>query len=740
LRRAGALSLLAALLALAPPSWAHGYRFYAGAGRADITPPAAGTAAAAQIDRQFAPAFALCPAATFPSHGRFALQEPFDDLNGDNQWDAGTDLSGGPDGSKPDPFCDTNGDGRWDGLYLDNEWGPIQRVHDPIEVRAVAISDGRDEPVVYASVDVIGIFDYYTEQARYDLRHDFGVHAQLVVSADHNESSPDTIGLYGALDTPLGVGVRSGIDEYYMRFLAYRIAQAAMYAVADLQPARLYANQVGSEIPDGTAGNHYPLLSGMSQRISDQFPTSVALPGDDRVAAVDTKMGVLQARRGDGTPIFTVIEIAAHNQEMGNATGNGISADWPGAMVQYYDAHSAGMAMFLAGDNGSEEDPETWPTVIPNGSENHTTQAEQYIQSQATGQQFATIAQSAAASAVRLAPGRVTLTRKQICIPLENNGFLALAAAGEFGRRQAWVCSPSGQPLHAIPNGSIVPTAGYDFRTFVGYTNIGPDLQLIDNPGEAFPALMLGSPFGVEDESCNRPNPAVPTWHANGLFRFQVGLADDMVGYMLPAWAFASGTPGLFNNDTCYQDMNGHGHKLESESTGPTGANDVADSLAALLERHPDPSAHIVQGRYVLPNGTYSRWPTGAAGVLVAPDGATALDPAGGTLIGARGAEAFGPRGVDLHGVFMDYDGQPQARPDVTTRGIMVLGVGGCVVARYYVNVFPSLDTSHPLGGEASGATVLPLNGCPVLMRHGVPELQPGAAAAAGLPVKSSAG
>jgi hypothetical protein len=491
---------------------------------------------------------------------------------------------------------------------------------------------------------------------------------------------------------------------------------------------------VEGPIPDGTSGNRYPLLTGMSERISDQFPTSVALPGDDRVAAVDPKLGVLQARDAAGTPIFTVISIAAHNQEMGNASGRGISADWPGAMVQYYDTHNPGMAMFLVGDNGSMEDPQTEPSVIPGGSENHTTQATQWLQSQATGQQFATIAQSAAASAVALDPGRVTLTRRQICIPLENNGFLGLAAAGEFGRRQAWACTPSGQPVAPIPNGSVAPTAGYDFRTFVGVADLGPDLQLIDNPGEAFPALMLGSPFGVEDESCNRPNPAVPTWHANGLFRFQVGLADDMVGYMLPAWGFASGTPGLFNNDTCYQDMNGHRHKLESESTGPSGANDVANSLAALLDRRPDPSAHIVTGRFVEPNGSYSRWPTGAVGVLIPPSGSSALDPAAGTLIGGPGTVACGGRTVDQHGLFMDYDGQPQAHPDVNTRGIMILGSDGCVSARYYLNVFPTLDTSHPLGSAQSGPTDIPAQACPVLSRGGIPELQPGAAAAAGLP------
>ena len=730
----------AALIASAPAA-ADGYRFSAGAGQADITPPAAGTAAANAADAQFAPALAHCPTGAFPTQGRFALQEPFNDLNGDGQWDAGLDLNTGPSGQKADPFCDANANGRWDGIYSDNEFGPEHGVNDPIDVRAIAVSDGHHVPLVYASVDAIGLFDYYTQQARYDLQHDLGVRANLVVSADHNESSPDTIGLYGPLATPLGVGARSGIDEYYMAFLDYRIAQAAAEAVHHLRPAELFANQVEESIPNGTSGNRYPLLTGFSQRISDQFPTAVALPGDDRVAAVDPKMGILQARTPSGKPIFTVVSLAAHNQEMGDS-GPEISADWPGAMVHAIDAAVPGMAMFLVGDNGSEEDPESLPEAIPNGSENHSNPQTQYKQSLATGQAFAAIAEKAATSGVRLQPGSVTLTREQICVPLENNGFVALAAAGEFGRRQAWVCSgyDSGAPIAPLPNRAITPTAGTDFRTFVSYARIGPDLELIDNPGEAFPALMLGSPFGVQDESCNRPNPEVPTWHAGALFRFQVGLADDMIGYMIPAWGFASGTPGLFNNDTCYQDMSGHGHKLESESAGPTSANDVANSLAALLARHPDPTAHIVEGRFVLPGGGYSRWPTDAAGVLIAPQGSTSLDPAAGVLIGGPGADGFGRRRVELHGLFMDYDGQPQSRPDVTTRGIMVLGSDGCVAARYYLDVFPTLDTSKPLGTEVSGPRVPPSRACPLLSRNGIPELQPGAAAAAGLPVAQTPG
>ncbi|MFL5821975.1 MAG: hypothetical protein ACJ764_00880 [Solirubrobacteraceae bacterium] len=738
--RATVMAALTAVLAwsastASPALGQGGYHFRAGAARVEVTPPLAGTAAGQEADQQFAPQLAACPSTSYPTQGRFALQEPFDDLNGDGQWDAGSDLNQGPNGQKPDPFCDANGNGRWDGIYSDNEHGPARGVHDPIEVRAVAISDGSDPPIVYASVDAIGIFDYYTDEARYDLTHTLGVNAKLVVSADHNESSPDTIGLYGALETPLGVGLRSGIDEYYMRFLDFRIAQAAATAVQHLAPAELYANQIEGQIPDGASGDRYALLTGMSQRISDQFPTSVALPGDDRVAAVDTKMGVLQARGAGGRPIFTVISLAAHNQEMGNA-GAGISGDWPGAMERVFDAHHRGMAMFLVADNGSEEDPETDPTVVPDGSENHTSQGVQYRQAHATGAQFASLAAGATGSAVQLAPGRVTLTREQFCIPLENNGFLLLAAFGEFGHRQTWLCDAGGQPVRPVPNGSVTPTSGATFRTFVSYTRIGPNLEMIDNPGEAFPALMLGSPFGASDESCPRPNPAVPTWHANALFRFQVGLADDLIGYLIPAWGFAGDTPGLFNNDTCSQDQNGHGHKLESESTGPAAANDVANRLTALLGQHPDSSAHIVRGRFVDPAGKLSRWPTNAVAILTAPRGSTQLTSSGGRLIGGPSTRAVGRRKVDVHGVFMDYDGQPQAAPDISTRGIMILGRRGCVVARYYLNVFPDLVTPSGMGRAHLGPAQLPAHTCPVLQTGGVPELEPGAAAAAGIPAQ----
>src|SRR5205085_8428564 len=116
--RVALAAAIAALLATtAAPAGARGYRVYAGAGHAETTPPVAGSPGATAADARFGPSRTICPAAAFPSSGRFALQEPFDDLNGDGQWDAGADLNHGPTGQKPDPFCDANANGGWDGIY-----------------------------------------------------------------------------------------------------------------------------------------------------------------------------------------------------------------------------------------------------------------------------------------------------------------------------------------------------------------------------------------------------------------------------------------------------------------------------------------------------------------------------------------------------------------------------------------------------------------------------------------------
>ena len=625
-------TIVAAALALAlwaaPAHAAGGWQV--GAARVDVTPPVTGADP---------PEFATCPAALYNGPRPFSFNEPYRDLNGDGRFEY------------PEPYCDANANGRYDGIYSSGGVDHLATgVHDPIDARAIALSSGGSTLVV-VSVVAQGLFQNYTQRMRELAMAERPGITGMIVSADHNESSPDTIGIYGAPADPTGtVGLHSGIDDYYMHWLEQRVADAAVKAYDERRPATLLARQ-------------FPLPSGVRVELSKNFPTT-----DDAgaPAAIDPKIGVLQARDSSGHPIFTLMSLAAHNQEIGHssdpATALKLSSDWPGYFAARTEALGGGLGVFLVGDNGSEEDPETVPPV---GCSAGCQQ-----QAQATGEAFADAVMAQAPQATPLPAGMVSLRSKQLYVPLENNLFKAAAAAGLFGERQTYVDG-------GVPAGG----AGNELLTEVNVADVGPALQLIANPGEAFPALMLGSPWGIDQVGCpERPNPPVPTWHARARFRFQVGLANDMIGYEIPPWAFSS-QPGFFVtsygddltcvNDSSDKDPKGHQHKLETEGIGPTASAMVASSLTDLLDQEPDRRARIVRGRFIQPDGTLTRTPEGAVGIWI--DG---------------GRKIFAGQGK---AEFIDYDGVPQpAGPDITTRGMRQGAL------RYYLDVYPDLASPAP--------------------------------------------
>jgi hypothetical protein len=630
---------VAALVLCAAPASATGAGWLIGAARVDITPPGPGADPAA---------FASCPAAIYSGARPFSFNEPYRDLNGNGRFDY------------PEPFCDANVNGRYDGIYSSGGVDHLaDGVHDPMDARAVALSHG-GRTVVLVSVVAQGLFQNYTERMRELAMAERPGITGMIVSANHNESSPDTIGIYGAPADPTGAfGLHSGIDDYYMSWLEQRVAHAAVKAFDTRRPGTLRARQ-------------FQLPAGVRVDLSDNFPTT-----DDSgaPAAVDPKAGVLQARDSSGKPIFTLMSLAAHNQEIGHsddpAVALRLSSDWPGYFAARTEALGEGMGVFFVGDNGSEEDPETVPPVsCATGC---------WAQAQATGEALANAVAAEASAATPVRPGDPGVQRKELYVPLENNLFRAAAAAGLFGDRQTYI--------GGLPAGR----AGNELLTEVNVADLGPDLQLIGNPGEAFPALMLGSRWGIDEVGCpERANPPVPTWRASARFRLQVGLANDMIGYEIPPWAFSS-QPGVFTtsygddltcvNDSSDRDPKGHQHKLETEGVGPTAAAMVAGTLTDLLSARPDPSARIRPGRFIQPDGALTRNAAGAVGVWIANP------PGRGTILALKDVKSFGARHVDGSGTFMDYDGVTQpSGPDITTRGMQGLA------RRWYLDVYPALD------------------------------------------------
>jgi hypothetical protein len=233
------------------------------------------------------------------------------------------------------------------------------------------------------------------------------------------------------------------------------------------------------------------------------------------------------------------------------------------------------------------------------------------------------------------------------------------------------------------------------------------NLEFIANPGEAFPSLIRGSHWG-QSESCDtRENPPVPTYYSTARYRWDMGLANDMAGYELPAWGWdESAAVYTSPDDPCSQQESsgdkGHKHALESESLGPAAGNFVAKHLVALIEGIDGADANeIARGRYLFSDGTLSRRPYEAPfdpnGVVSPTRHAVGIVSFEGSTFHTYALPSFdGPFEIEGTGGFVDFDGLPQLRSNQTTRGMAVAGND------LFLDVWPDLDTLGAPGPEPS--------------------------------------
>jgi hypothetical protein len=643
----------------------------AGAQALPITPPPYNAADDARD-------FATCNTTVFNGARLFDFEEPYVDQAGTGEF------------KYPDPFCDANANGRYDGLYSSGGVDHLMRwKHDDIWSRAVAISDGTSA-VVMLSVTSQGLMNEDIGLIRQQVKAARSGVSEVYVSSTHNESSPDPIGIYGAPSDPsVPAGARSGIDDYYIAYLVGRSVAAAINAYDSMAPAGMRAADVQ--------------IDNVKARLSKTLPTT---NDDGSPAATDGKLRVLQLyNSATHANIETILNLAAHNQQVGHAGDNqlsggqlinrSISDDWPGVFAAHTSTLlGGGQAMFMVADNGSIEDPHMNPDTVCPGQGCYELAA-------ATGTALGDRVVAAIAAmgpGDEIAPHAISAHRDVFDVPLQNNVFAAAFAGGLFAHR------------HLATDGALFGISGLAVKTEVGLVDFGPQLQVLVNPGEAFPGIALGSPWGIEDASCpNRPNPPIWAWHSSAAHRLEMGLGNDMIGYETPAWAWYElapvyADPACPNTTSGNTDRNGHPHKLESESLGPDAANIIAQHLAGLADATPDPLGHIQPGRFIKPDGAFTRRGADApVGMWVLPNGTSTFTPGTGTLVALDGIGNFGGHPVDFNGVFMDADGQPQAAANLDTRGMLVTAPNN-TVSRYYMDPYPALSGASPGAPQPAAA------------------------------------
>lgn len=619
-----------------------------GAATVDITPPPYSVASNAA----FVPACGSSPAQVaelWPGKRLFAFEEPYIPAI-DPQ--LGQYVLG-------DPYCDANHAGHYEAPYIagppgQDHWPTSVQPGNPVQAVATVYQLGRTR-IATVVVDSIGLFNVTMDQIRADAAKLVPQVNQVFVSSTHDESAPDPIGLWGPDGTGLpgnsttqsaltSTAVTSGVDNYYLSFLAHQAASAIKTAFLGLQPAELKLA--------------YASLPPNVQECWSSYPF-IADHVDPVMQAVNPFTGKV---------IFTLVNGNTHVETFAfsgvAADTTMFSADWAGVLRQDLASHYGGVGIEMSGLVGSVETPAVYPpgtqvvnvpgalhnvsgavdgcsSVYPNPpGAKPISSAHAFVS--AYGQAMASSAESALASpsARVYAPWQVhhlVGQHKRLCVQLESNLFAVAFASGLFPDRPGYVdpsCSIGASfnkvpaPAYHLPPGPVQGANALWVKTDVGVLTIGP-AQLAYIPGEMFPLTAMRGhidaaqmPFPTScynpvsgSYTCGSPLPMTP-WILPDMtepYRFVAGLGEDMIGYMMPPGDFVGaslmsqslpsppsgalpfttvGAPTEVNEQPWLAaeltgpsgtDRFGYGHADDSESIGPHAGLEVTDALAALL-------------------------------------------------------------------------------------------------------------------------------------------------------------
>jgi hypothetical protein len=599
----------------------------------------------------------------------FAFTEPFTDLQPTGNYALG------------DPYLDCNVNGRWDGNLLGGGAATprfFTKVADPVTARALVVSNGR-RTIAVEVVDQEGLFNVYQQEIRDRVAAD-GVHlSNVFISANHDESAPDSLGLGGV--TP----ATSGVNDYSLQYMIARSAQAIEQAYRNRRPATIRYAETLEPSNLRQCWSSYPFVD-------------------------DQRIPVLQAVGRNGRTIVTLASVSQHAETLGfnagtptlDAENTWVSADWINFFRRSVEHRFGGVAIDMAGTVGSVESPEVYGSAIsrtpqqeidashpagcrtefetpqgPDVAGTHHTPLGYTGETQAFGDDIAGAVIHALSSgqATPSATNTIWGARATVCVPLNNVLFAAAATIGVFAHRPGY-SSDCGVEFPVAPNGT---TQGTSLLSDVAAFRIG-DGEFIALPGEVFPFTYLGSFLGPQD----MPDPSAAMTpmlmpHLHTPFRFVDGLAEDMLGYIFPP-GNAVGIPSATNPNPSDTDRFGCNHSDDAEATGPDTGAIVGQRLIGLLDAHGGPPETELTGRYVLPGGALSRSPLGTPESLKcnSDQAFKAAGPA--VAVEINGGRVVRPT------AWMSLSGRPQSRPDRDTRGYF-----GAKGRRVWLNVYPDM-------------------------------------------------
>lgn len=417
-------------------------------------------------------------------------------------------------------------------------------VHDPLYARVVLLREG-DKTVALVGLDLLGFYLNDTRALR-ALWEKGDPSRRLFVHATHTHSGPDTVGLWGPT-----IGV-SGVNRRYMARVNARVAEALGLLESQLKPAT-------------AAGGHGALdPRGLCRDLRDP-------------QVIDPNLSVLRLKGADGKAIATVVNWSCHPEVIGRENTL-LTADYPGPLCARVEEKTGGQCLFLSGAIGGLMSPDT--------------ETENFYETARIGAAVAD-----AALALKTSPGGRGLSYRAATarVPVENSRYLLFLTALTSGHT---LYTPEGKPLaawRAWPLSLRHLLFGLKEKdrpwveTEVSVVDIGP-ARLLGMPGEVFPELAIGGydgrySFGRPVVAKDGPVPDLAAAPKGPYLRdlikapvpMVVGLANDMLGYMVPEYDFKV-------RPSKSMLPRWPGHYEETNSIGPSSTRILTEAAAGLLE------------------------------------------------------------------------------------------------------------------------------------------------------------
>ncbi len=330
----------------------------------------------------------------------------------------------------------------------------------------------------------------------------------MYISSTHDESAPDSIGLYGV------DAVTSSSNPYWVAYMERQSARAIADAWSSRRPATVHYGEAIEPATFRQCWSSYPFV-------------------DDQLVPV------LQAvDAATGRTIATLADVSQHAETLGFNGGSAIdpgapvpttlqqektwlSADWPYWFRRQLESDLGGVGIEMAGSVGSNETPQVLPAPVsrtpqqfvdaghPAGcrttfvaDQNSMVPLGYYSETAALGTQLATAVESALASGTVSTSSDITGSRADVCLQVTNALFVVGGVAGIFGGRPSYLDPACTVPQPQPPSGN---TAAMFIKTDVAGFRIG-DGTFLSIPGEVFPFTYLRSFLGPSDMPCPDPN------------------------------------------------------------------------------------------------------------------------------------------------------------------------------------------------------------------------------------------